>query len=75
MDKLLGIVEAQKLLAAKLERQINRLICLTYVLAFLTVALLAVGYAHTRIMLKEAATTPPSAIETGQHGQTPSSNR
>jgi Rad3-related DNA helicase len=52
MDKLLGIAEAQKLLAAKLERQTNRLIYLTYVLVFLTVALLAAAYAQTRVILK-----------------------
>ena len=77
VDKLLGIAEAQKLLAAKLDRQTNRLICLTYVLVFLTVALLAAAYAQTRVMLKdkEAATTHRLAIETSQHSQTPSTNR
>jgi TolA-binding protein len=75
MDKLLGIAEAQKLLAAKLERQTNRLICLTYVLVFLTVALLAAAYAQTRVMLKEVATTHQPEIETSQHGHTPSTNR
>lgn len=75
VDKLLCIAEAQKILAAKLERQTNRLIFLTCVLVFLTFALLAVAYAQTRVMLKEAATTHRPAMETSQHGHTPSTNR
>jgi hypothetical protein len=53
MEKLLGISEAQRQLAEKLERQTLTLIRLTYVLVALTAILFIVAIVQTRIMVKE----------------------
>lgn len=75
IDVIAAISEEQAESADKMERQTNKLISLTYVLVFLTVALFAVAFVQTRIMVKEYSSTNPPRINTSQHYQTPSTNK
>lgn len=64
---LVGIAEAQRVLAAKLERQTNKLIILTWVLAFLTAALLF----HEVLKEHSTALPPNPSADTNAHNVEP----
>ena len=75
MIALVHIAEEQKQLAAKLERQTNKLICLTWALVIFSVVLLAVSLIQTKIMSKESSGAHYQHVQTGQHDQTTSTEK
>jgi hypothetical protein len=74
VSKLIDVAEEQKKLAIKLERQTNKLILLSWVLAIVSAVLLAVALVQTNIMFNENAQTHVQAIQSGQSKQPPGTN-
>jgi hypothetical protein len=72
---LIRIADEQKSYAAKLERQTNKLICLTWALVIFSIALLVVSLKPTKIMLKENSEAHVQQIQAGQHQQDVGTNR
>jgi hypothetical protein len=74
-EALVLIAKEQKELAAKLERQTNKLIFLSLVLVVFSVALLAVALVQTKVMFKENTQAHVQAEQTSQNYQLPSTNK
>jgi hypothetical protein len=64
---LIRISDEQKNFAAKLERQTNKLIALSWGLVIFSFVLLIVALIQTRIMFKENPEAHVPQIQTGQH--------